>query len=77
LIVAALIGGCMFPVGWLPSFLRTVGYALPHTYAMQGYQDLLVRNQGLGAVLPEIGILLLFAAAAFFVALRRYDFDRA
>jgi ABC-2 type transport system permease protein len=77
LIVAALLAGCMFPADWLPPFLRTIGRALPHSYAMQGYQDLLVRGQGLVAVLPEIGILLLYAAAAFLIGLRRYDFDQS
>lgn len=75
LIVAALLAGCMFPADWLPPFLRTISLALPHTYAMRGYQDLLVRGQGVAAVLAEVGILLLYAAAAFLIGLRRYDFE--
>ena len=61
LIVAALIGGCMFPVDWLPPFIRTVGYAVPHTWAMGGYQDLLVRGRGPLEILPGVGVLLGFA----------------
>lgn len=73
LIVAALIGGCMFPSSWLPPFLRTAGRFVPHSWAVQGYQDLLVRGQSLPAILPEAGVLLLFAAAAFVLAVRRFD----
>jgi ABC-2 type transport system permease protein len=74
LIVAALLAGCAFPVDWLPPFLRTVNVVLPQTWAMAGYQDLLTRGQGLLAVLPEIGVLLGFAAVFFFLAQRRFRF---
>jgi ABC-2 type transport system permease protein len=74
LIVAALLGGCMFPSSWLPPFLRTAGLFVPHTWAVQGYQDLLVRGQTLPAVLPEIGVLLLVAGVAFLIAIRRFNF---
>ncbi|MGL4651568.1 MAG: ABC transporter permease [Caldilineaceae bacterium] len=73
LIVAALIGGCMFPSSWLPPFLRTAGRFVPHSWAVQGYQDLLVRGQGIPAILPEIGVLLVFALSAFLLALYRFD----
>jgi ABC-2 type transport system permease protein len=77
LIVAALLAGCAFPADWLPPFLRTVNVVLPQTWAMAGYQDLLTRGLGLGAVLPEIGVLLAFAAAFFFLAQRRFRFSGA
>ena len=62
---------------WLPQFLRALSYAIPHTYAMQGFQDVLVRGQGLAAVWPELLALLGFTALAFFVAVRRFDFGSA
>jgi ABC-2 type transport system permease protein len=74
LIVAALLAGCAFPADWLPPALRTVNVVLPQTWAMQGYQDLLTRGQGLEAVLPEIGVLLGIAAGFFFLAQRRFQF---
>jgi ABC-2 type transport system permease protein len=74
LIVAALLAGCAFPADWLPPLLRTVNVVLPQTWAMAGYQDLLTRGLGLGAVLPEIGVLLGFAAVFFFLAQRRFRF---
>lgn len=75
LIVTALIGGCMFPVDWLPPFIRTVGYAIPHTWAMSGYQDILVRGRGLLEIVPAVGVLLGFAVIFFSLAVRRLDFE--
>jgi ABC-type multidrug transport system permease subunit len=42
---------------------------------LTGYQNLMVRGQGLAQVLPQIGVLLLFAAVFFFIAVRRFDYE--
>jgi ABC-2 type transport system permease protein len=73
LVIGALLGGCLFSSDFFPPLLRTVSYFIPHTWAMMAYQDLLVRGQGLAQVLPEIGMLLLFAAIFFVVGVRRFD----
>ncbi len=73
LIIGALLGGCMFSPDFMPPWLRTISYFIPHTWAMTAYQDLLVRGQGLAQVLPEIGMLLLFAAIFFGIGVWRYD----
>ncbi len=73
LVIGALLGGCLFSSDFFPPLLRTVSYFIPHTWAMMAYQDLLVRGQGLAQVLPEIGMLLLFAVIFFVVGVRRFD----
>jgi ABC-2 type transport system permease protein len=73
LVVGALLGGCLLPPDFFPPLLRTISYFVPHTWAMTAYQDLLVRGQGLVQVLPEIGMLLLFAALFFGIGLWRFD----
>jgi ABC-2 type transport system permease protein len=73
LVIGALLGGCLFSSDFFPPLLRTVSYFIPHTWAMMAFQDLLVRGQGLAQVLPEIGMLLLFAAIFFVVGVRRFD----
>jgi len=73
LIIGALLGGCMFSPDFMPPWLRTISYFIPHTWAMTAYQDLLVRGQGLVQVLPEIGMLLLFAAIFFGIGVWRFD----
>jgi ABC-2 type transport system permease protein len=73
LIVAALLAGCMFPADWLPPVLRTINVALPQTWAMQGFQDLITRGMGLSEVLPEMAALLGFALLAFAAAVRKFN----
>jgi ABC-2 type transport system permease protein len=75
LILAALLGGCMFPTDLMPPFLRFISYAVPHSWALQGYQNLMVRGQSLAQVLPQIGVLLLFAIVFFFLASRRIEYE--
>ncbi len=73
LVLCALLGGCLFSADFFPPLLRTISYFIPHTWAMSAYQDLLVRGFGLSQVLPEIGILLLFAVVFFGIGVWRYD----
>jgi ABC-2 type transport system permease protein len=75
LIVAALLGGCMFPIDLMPPFLRVVSYAVPHRWALHGFQNLIVRGQGLLQVLPQIGVLLAFTLVFFLAASRRIDYE--
>jgi ABC-2 type transport system permease protein len=73
LVIGALLGGCLFSSDFFPPLLRTISYFIPHTWAMMAYQDLLVRGQGLAQVLPEIGVLLIFAAVFFGIGVWRFD----
>ncbi len=73
LVIFALLGGCLIPLDFFPPLLRYTSYLIPHTWAMTAFQDLLVRGQGLVQVLPEIGILLLFAAVFFTAGVWRFD----
>lgn len=73
LIIAALLGGCMFPLDLMPSFLRSLSLIVPHSWALNGYQNLMVRGFGLQEVLPQIGALTGFALVFFLIAVRRFD----
>jgi ABC-2 type transport system permease protein len=75
LIVSALLGGCMFPIDLMPRFMRVLSLAMPHSWALNGYMNLMVRGQGLVQVLPQIGVLLVFTAVFFFIAVRRFRFE--
>jgi len=75
LIVGALIAGCAFPADWLPPLLRTLNIILPQTWAMQGYQDLITRGMDFVDVLPEVAVLLGFAALFFAIAVWKFDLE--
>jgi len=71
----AAVGGMMVPVFVMPGFMQTIARFSPHYWALQGYQDVIVRGLGLRAVLPETGVLLGFALAFYAVAMARFRFE--
>ena len=73
--VMALLGGCWYPIELFPQFAQTATKILPTRWAMQGLLDIVVRGQGLSAILPEAGVLLGFAAVFFVVGVWRFKYD--
>ena len=74
-VMMAAIGGCFVPTFVMPNFLQKLSKIVPHAWALQGYQDVLIRGYGIGQVMPEVGVLLIFAAVFFGFALWRFKFD--
>ena len=73
-LVLSVLGGCFIPRWVMPPALQTLGLMTPHAWAMEGYHDLMVRGLGLMQVLPEVGMLLAFAALFFAVGVHRFRF---
>lgn len=73
--VMALLGGCWYPLELFPAFVQTVVKVLPTSWAMQGMLDIVLRGQGLSAVLPEAGVLLGFAAVFFAIGVWRFKYE--
>ena len=75
LVVSALLGGCVLPTDMLPPQVRAVAKIVPHSWALNGYQNLMIRGHGLAQVLPQIGVLLIFTVVFFAIAAWRFDFE--
>ena len=75
LLTLSAVGGCFVPRLLMPEWLRTFGLISPHAWALDGFQDILVRGYGLAEVLPRAGGLFAFAAAFFVVGLWRFRFE--
>jgi ABC-2 type transport system permease protein len=73
--VAGLVGGAFIPAFVLGDFLNAIGKVVPQYWALQAYNNLMIRGQGLADILPELGILLGFTAVFFVVGLLRFKFD--
>lgn len=73
--VMALLGGCWYPIELFPQFVRTAVKVLPTTWAMQGMLDIVLRGQGMAAVLPVAGVLLGFAAIFFVIGVWRFRYE--
>jgi ABC-2 type transport system permease protein len=74
-VMMAAIGGCFVPTFVMPKFMQTLSKIVPHSWALQGYQDALIRGYGICQVMPEVGVLLIFAVVFFGFALWRFKFD--
>ena len=70
-----MLGGCWFPLELFPPVMQNVARILPTTWAMQGLLDLLLRGAGVAEILPEAGVLILFAGIFFSVGVWRFRFE--
>jgi ABC-2 type transport system permease protein len=73
--IAGLVGGAFIPAFVLGDFLNTIGKVVPHYWAIQAYNDLMVRGLGVTDILPELAILAVFVAVFFGIGLWRFKFD--
>lgn len=71
LVIMTALGGIMVPRFIMPTFMQRLGLIVPHGWALEGYLDAVVRGHGALEVLPELGVLLAFAAGFFALALWR------
>jgi ABC-2 type transport system permease protein len=70
------LGGSWWPLDIVPGFMRTLAHLITiNAWAMDGFQDLLWYGRGMLDILPEVGVLLGIATAAFAVGLWRFQFD--
>jgi ABC-2 type transport system permease protein len=74
-IVLSALGGMMVPVYVMPSFMQKLSLAIPQAWALRGLQDVIVRGQGMEAVLPVVGVLMGFAMVFWALAMWRFKFD--
>jgi ABC-2 type transport system permease protein len=73
--VTALLGGCWYPLELFPKTVQTAVQILPTTWAMRGLLGIVLRGQGLAAILPIAGVLLGFAAVFFTVGIARFRYE--
>ena len=65
---ARALGGSMAPLEVFPSTARTIAHVTPHAWANDAFSKLLQHNGDLVTILPQLGVLLAFAAALTSVA---------
>lgn len=75
IIAMAALGGVMVPRFMMPEFMQTLGLISPHSWALIAYQDILVRGYTVADILPQLAVLLGFAAVFFAIALWRFKWD--
>ncbi|WP_329320646.1 ABC transporter permease [Streptomyces sp. NBC_01262] len=63
-----MLGGCMWPLAMVPSWLRTIGHAVPQAWAVDAWTELLSRGGGVPDILRELAVLTAFAVALLALA---------
>jgi ABC-type multidrug transport system permease subunit len=56
------VGGCWWPIDLEPEWMRRVALAFPTTWAMEAYNDLMIRRRTASAALPATAVLFLYGA---------------
>jgi ABC-2 type transport system permease protein len=62
------LGGCMIPLEIFPDAMRTVSRAVPHSWAMQGWQQLVFDGESLADITGPLVVLTAFAVVLFVAA---------
>jgi ABC-type multidrug transport system permease subunit len=63
IVTMAAVGGCWWPIEIEPRWMRSVAQALPTTWAMEAFNDLMIRHRRANAAYAPTGVLLGFGAA--------------
>jgi ABC-2 type transport system permease protein len=75
-LVMGLLGGCMFPRIAMPPFMQQLGHVVPHSWALDGYYDVLVRSgTTIADIAPSLGALAAFTAGFAALGLWRFRFE--
>lgn len=69
------LGGAWFPLEGSSDTFYTIGHFTPLAWAMDGFQNIILRGGGVESVLLPVGVLCLFAALFFVVAIWRFTFE--
>jgi ABC-2 type transport system permease protein len=69
------MGGAWVPLEVTGKTFQTIGHLLPTAWAIDGFENIVIRGLGLGSVLLPAGILLAYAALFFALAVWRFRFE--
>ena len=62
IVTMAAVGGCWWPIDLEPRWMREVALAFPTTWAMDAFNDLMIRRRGPERALLPTGVLLAYAS---------------
>jgi ABC-2 type transport system permease protein len=73
--VFSALGGAWFPLDITGRAFAAIGHLTPTAWAMDGFENIIVRGLGLNSVLLPAGILLAYAVPFFGLAVWRFRFE--
>jgi ABC-2 type transport system permease protein len=76
ILIMGLLGGCMVPRVLMPPILQQIGLAVPHGWALDGYNAVIVRGGGFADIGKQLAAVYGFAFAFGMIGIRRFRFDQ-
>lgn len=73
--VFSALGGAWFPLQVTGQTFATIGHLMPSAWAMDGFQNIVVRGLSASSVLLPVGVLLAYAAGFFSLAVWRFRIE--
>jgi ABC-2 type transport system permease protein len=73
--ILSALGGAWFPLDITGETFSRIGHLLPTAWAMDGFQNIILRGQGLEGVLLPIGILMGYGLVLFALAIWNFDYE--
>ncbi len=73
--VFSALGGAWFPLDITGKAFATIGHLMPTAWAMDGFENIIVRGMGFDSALLPTGTLLAYAVAFFGLAVWRFRFE--
>jgi ABC-2 type transport system permease protein len=71
------LGGSWFPLFLMPAWVQQVSKVTLNSWAMTGFNNLMIFGKGFAAVLPDILVLVAYGAICFLLAIRFFRFQEA
>jgi ABC-type multidrug transport system permease subunit len=63
IVTMAAVGGCWWPIDLEPRWMRDVALAFPTTWAMDAFNDLMIRRRGASVALVPTAVMLAYGTA--------------
>jgi ABC-2 type transport system permease protein len=73
--VLAGMGGAWVPLEFTGKTFQAIGHVLPTAWAMDGFENIVIRGLGLDSVLVPAGVMLAYAVVLFGLAAWRFRFE--
>ncbi len=71
------LGGSWWPLYLMPNWLQQAGKVTLSAWAMIGFNNLMIFNQGFTSAVPSILVLIAYSAVCFVLAIRFFSFQEA
>ncbi len=76
-LIGSMVGGAFFPLWLMPSWIQNVSKVFINSWAMSGFNDLMIFKQSLAHVLPNILALMAYGLICLALATRFFRYSDA